>query len=84
MAFREQGHVPFNRFVALGNIDRQDRQDEKLLHRKLTGSMIGCACEVIHEPWERVFGILVQEKVMIELKTLKPLTRPSCLSCPSM
>ena len=37
---------------SLGNIDRQerqDKQDEKLLHRKLTGSMIGCACEVIHE-----------------------------------
>ncbi len=52
MAFREQGHVPLNRFVALGNMDRQDRQDkqdEKLLHRKLTRSMIGCACEVIHE-----------------------------------
>ena len=52
MAFREQGHVPFNRFAALGNIDRQDRQDkqdEKLLHRKLTRSMIGCACEVIDE-----------------------------------
>ena len=52
MAFREQGHVSFNRFAALGNMDRQerqDKQDEKLLHRKLTGSMIGCACEVIHE-----------------------------------
>ena len=35
-----------------GDIDRQDRQDkqdEKPLHRKLTGSMIGCACEVIHK-----------------------------------
>ena len=30
-------------------MDRQDKQDEKLLHRKLTGSMIGCAFEVIHE-----------------------------------
>ena len=49
MAFREQGHVPLNRFVSLGNMDRQDKQDEKLLHRKLTRSMIGCACEVIHE-----------------------------------
>ena len=44
--------MPLNRFVALVNIDRQDRQDkqdEKLLHRKLTGSMIGCTFEVIHE-----------------------------------
>ena len=49
MTFREQGHVPFNRFAVLGNIDRQDKQDEKLLHRKLTGSMIGCTFEVIHE-----------------------------------
>ena len=34
-----------NRFAAQG----QDKQDEKLLHRKLTRSMIGCAFEVIHE-----------------------------------
>ena len=25
-------HVPLNRFAALGNIDRQDKQDKKLLH----------------------------------------------------
>ena len=52
MAFGEWGEFPLNRFVALGNIDRQhrqDKQDEKLLHRKLTGSMIGCAFEVIQE-----------------------------------
>ena len=29
--------------------DRQDKQDEKLLHRKPTRSMIGCAFEVMHE-----------------------------------
>ncbi len=52
MTFPEQGHVPLNRFVASGNIDRQDRQDkqdERLLHRKQTGWMIECVFEVIHE-----------------------------------
>ena len=33
--------------AGLGNIDRQDKQDEKLLHRKLTSSMIGSAFEAI-------------------------------------
>ena len=31
-------------------MDRQDKQDEKLLQGKLIGSMIGCVFEVIHEP----------------------------------
>ena len=39
-----------------------------LLHRKLTRSMIGCACEVIHELGSGFLGIVVQEKVMVELK----------------
>ena len=30
-------------------MDRQDKQDEKLLQAKLTRSMIGCASEVINE-----------------------------------
>ncbi len=34
MAFGERGHIPLNRFAALENIDRQDKQDKKLLHRK--------------------------------------------------
>ena len=57
MACREQGsHVPLIRLAVFGNIDRQDKQDEKLLQGKLTGSMIGCVFEVFHEPgsgfWE--------------------------------
>ena len=32
------------------NIDRQDEKDEKLLHRKLTHSLTGRACEGIQEP----------------------------------
>ena len=31
------------------NIDRQDKQDNKLLHAKLTRSIIECAFEMIHE-----------------------------------
>ena len=46
MPIRSRGHVPFMRFAASLNIDtqdRQDKQDEKLLHKKLTGSIIECA-----------------------------------------
>ena len=46
MPIRSRGHVPLMRFSASLNIDtqdRQDKQDEKLLHKKLTGSMIECA-----------------------------------------
>ena len=31
------------------NMDQQDRQDQNLLHSKLTRSIIGCAFEVINE-----------------------------------
>ena len=44
--YLEQGQVPLNRDVAYGNMDGQDAQDNqggRLLHRKLTGSMIECA-----------------------------------------
>ena len=64
MAFREQGHFPSNRFVVLVNIDRQDRQDKKRLRAMLTGSMIGCAFEVIHEPGSE-FVESATEKAMI-------------------
>ena len=46
MPIRSRGHVPLMRFAAQLNIDtqdRQDKQDEKLLHKKLTGSIIECA-----------------------------------------
>ena len=52
MAFWEKAHVPLNRLVALGNMDIQDGQDkqnEKQLRGKRTGSMIGCSFEVIHD-----------------------------------
>ena len=64
------------RFAASLNIDtqdRQDKQDEKLLHRKLTHSLIGCACEVIQELESGFWGIAVQEKVMVELKGVNAL-----------
>ncbi len=41
-----RGHVSLIRLAASLNIDtqdRQDKQDEKLVHKKLTGSMIECA-----------------------------------------
>ncbi len=55
-----------------------------LLHRKLTRAMIRCAFEVIYELGSGFWESLFEEKAMVELKTLKPLTKRSCLSCPSM
>ena len=42
MAYLEQGPFPAKSIFYLLNMDTQDKQDEKLLHRKLTGSMIEC------------------------------------------
>ena len=50
MAYREKAQVPFNRLVALENMDIQDGQDkrnETQLRGKRTRSMIGCLFEVI-------------------------------------
>ena len=41
-------------------MDRQDKQDKKLLQGKLTGSMIGCVFEVIHEPGSGFWEIPVE------------------------
>ena len=52
LACWEQGPCPVKPVFCIGNMDtqdRQDKQDETLLHRKLTRSMIGCVFEVIHE-----------------------------------
>ena len=46
MPIRSRGHVPLMRFAASLNIDtqdRQDNQDEKLVHKKLIGSIFECA-----------------------------------------
>ena len=43
---RSRGHIPLIRLAASLNIDtqdRQDKQDEKLVHKKLIGSIIECA-----------------------------------------
>ena len=45
-AYQEQGPCPVNAVFYILNMDtqdRQDNQDEKLVHKKLTGSMIECA-----------------------------------------
>ena len=45
-AYQEQGPCPVNAVFYILNMDtqdRQDNQDEKLLHKKRTGSMIECA-----------------------------------------
>ena len=43
MAYRQKGACSVKRVFYLLNMDTQDRQDERLLLRKLTGSMIGSA-----------------------------------------
>ncbi len=57
MPIGSRGHVPLIRLAASLNIDtqdRQDKQDETLLHKKLTGSIIECAFvenrSVLHGP----------------------------------
>ena len=64
-----------------------------LLHRKLTGSMIGYAFKGIHELGSGFWESLLKIKVMVELKGVKTLVqehaaqtinKPSCISCPSM
>ena len=68
MGFRQQGTVPLNRSVALGNMDiqdEQDKEDETLRHRKRTRSMIGWAFEDLDELGSRKFGILVKERARV-------------------
>ena len=64
--------------------DAQDHQDETLLRRKRTPWMIRGACEVIPMDLGGNSRVLVEEKAMSSLKTLKPPAQPSCSSCPSM
>ncbi len=60
--------------------DEQDKEDETLLHRKGTRSMIGWAFEDIHAPGSGFFGVLVQQWARVKLKRLKPPPNPSCPS----
>ena len=64
--------------------DAQDHQDETLLRRKPTPSMIRGACEVILLGLRVNARVLVEEKAMPWLETLTPPDRPSCASCSSM
>ena len=53
MPIGSRGHVPLIRLAASLNIDTQDRQDyqdEKLLHKKLTGSIIDYQVRVCGKP----------------------------------
>ena len=72
MACREQGPFPVN---PVGCFWEQERQDEKLLQGKRTGSMIGCVFEVIHELGSGFLGIPVEASAMVELKTVKSLAK---------
>ena len=56
-----------NQFAREKNMDEQDRQDAKNLHRELTRQVIGCAFEVIHDLGS---GFLesVYEKAMMPLQ----------------
>lgn len=44
-------------------MDEQDIQDEKLLHRKMTHSMIGYKFDVIHQPGSDFGGSLIWKSV---------------------
>ena len=40
-------------YLNMDTQDEQDKEDETLLHRKRTRSMIGCSFEVIHDHGNR-------------------------------
>ena len=48
-------------------MDRQDKQDEKLLQAKLTRSIIGCAFEVINELGSGFLEPVYEKAMMIAL-----------------
>ena len=64
MAYGDQGLCFVNPVVCIGNIDRQDK---KRLRAMLTGSMIGCAFEVIHEPGREFLESATEKAMMIGL-----------------
>ena len=49
------------------NIDAQDKQDEGLLHEKLTRAIIGCAFEVINELGSGFLESVYEKAMMIAL-----------------
>ena len=67
MAYGDQGLCFVNPVVCIGNIDRQDKQDKKRLRAMLTGSMIGCAFEVIHEPGSEFLESATEKAMMMGL-----------------
>ena len=64
--------------------DAQDKQHERLRHRKQIRSMIGWVSEVIQEPGSEIWEIRVGTEAMVELKTVETLAKKSCASCASM
>ena len=48
-------------------MDEQDRQDKKLLHSKLTRSIIGCAFEVINELGHGFLESVYEKAMMVSL-----------------
>ena len=61
-------------------MDTQDRQDKKLVHAKLTRSIIGCAIEVINELGHGFLESVYEKAMMVSLsdaglsaQTQKPL-----------
>ena len=55
--------------------DRQDKQQERLRHRKQTRSMIGWVLEVIQEPGSGFWEIRVGTEAMVELMTVETLAK---------
>ena len=48
-------------------MDKQDRQDKKLVHAKLTRSIIGCAFEVINELGNGFLESVYEKAMMVSL-----------------
>ena len=78
MACREQGPSRAKPVFYLLNMDAQDRQDkqhERLRHRKQTRSMIGWVLKVIQEPGSGFWEIRVGTEAMVELMTVETLAK---------
>ena len=78
MACREQGPCRAKPVFYLLNMDAQDGQDkqhERLRHRKQIRSMIGWVSEVIQEPGSEFWEIRVGTEAMVELKTVETLAQ---------
>ena len=75
MACREQGPCRAEPVFYLLNMDAQDKQQERLCHRKQIRLMIGWVLEVIQKPGSGFWEICIGTEAMVELMTVETLAQ---------